>query len=206
MGRHQAPFFLSHFQRSPEKVCTQLACWLKNPWDNEAMHLPLRRCTLRDWTPDDRASLVRFANNIAIARNMRDRFPFPYTESDADYFFAYCERMSPRSYFAIAVGDEAIGGIGITLHEDIERVSGELGYWLGEPFWGRGIASEAVAALTDWAFASWPLTRVYAVPFATNGASARVLEKAGYTLEGRMRKSAIKNNQVLDQLMYAYVR
>ncbi len=170
------------------------------------MNLPLHRSTLRDYRATDRASLVRYANNETIARNLRDRFPHPYTESDADRFLSFCAGAAPPLNFAIAVDDVAVGGIGLMLHEDIERVSAELGYWLGEPFWGRGIVSEAVAAFTDWAFATFPLTRVYALPFAENAASARVLEKAGYVLEGRLRKSAIKREQILDQLMYARIR
>jgi len=170
------------------------------------MHLSLRRCVVRDWRAEDRDSLARYANNPAIARNLRDRFPHPYTRGDAECFLAFCEEMSPRTYFAIATPDEAVGGIGITLHDDIERVSAELGYWLGEPFWGRGIATEAAIAVTDWAFATFPLTRVYATPFAENPASARVLEKAGFQLEGRMRRCAIKNGQIIDELMYARVR
>jgi RimJ/RimL family protein N-acetyltransferase len=170
------------------------------------MYLPLRHCTLRDWGAADREALVRYANNAAIARNLRDRFPHPYGEADAERFLSLCEQQSPRTFFAIAVGAEAVGGIGIALHDDIERVAAELGYWLGEPFWGRGIVSEAVAALTEWAFSTLPLTRVYALPFAHNLASARVLEKAGFALEGRMRACAIKNGQIVDQLMYARLR
>ena len=85
-------------------------------------------------------------------------------------------------------------------------ISAELGYWLGEPYWGRGVMTEAVRAFTDWSFARFALHRIYAVPYATNPASARVLEKAGFTCEGRMRRSVIKLGQVLDQLLYADVR
>jgi RimJ/RimL family protein N-acetyltransferase len=174
------------------------------------MHLQLSRSTIRDWRSSlgtgDRDALVRHANNPAVARNMRDRFPSPYGERDAEQFLALCEHQSPRTYFAIEVNGEAAGGIGLTLHDDIERVSAELGYWLGETYWSRGIVSEAVIAMTDWAFVSFPLTRIYAVPFARNLASTRILEKAGYSLEGRLRRSAIKQGEVLDQLIYARVR
>ena len=122
---------------------------------------------------------------------MRDRFPHPYSETDAEGFIAFCEQMTPRTYFAITVDEEAVGGIGITLHGDVERVAAELGYWLGESHWGRGIVTEAVTALTEWAFRELPLTRVYALPLASNPASARVLEKAGLRLEGQFRQAVL---------------
>ena len=90
------------------------------------------------------------------------------------------------------------------LQPDVERVSAEIGYWLGEPFWGRGIVTEALIAVTRYAIATHGLTRVFAVPFASNTASCRVLEKAGYVLEGRLRRSAIKDGQIIDQLQYAF--
>ena len=115
--------------------------------------------------------------------------------------------MSPRSYFAIEVEGHAAGGIGYTPHVDVERISAELGYWLGARFWRRGIVTAAVRAVTVHAFAVDPsLRRLYAVPFATNPASARVLEKAGYRLEGTLRQSALKDGRILDQWLYAIVR
>jgi ribosomal-protein-alanine N-acetyltransferase len=105
----------------------------------------------------------------------------------------------------IEVNGQAAGGIGFSLHVDVERVSAELGYWLGEKFWGQGIMTEAVRTITNYAITSYDLTRVYALPYAYNAASARVLEKAGFVLEGRLRKSVIKNGQVVDQFMYAFI-
>src|SRR5204863_9899160 len=98
---------------------------------------------------------------------------------------------------------EAIGGVGFVLRPDVERVSAEIGYWLGEPFWGRGIATDALSAVTAYAIEQHQLTRVFAVPFAWNAASCRVLEKAGYVLEARLRRSAIKDGRMTDQLQYA---
>jgi ribosomal-protein-alanine N-acetyltransferase len=102
------------------------------------------------------------------------------------------------------VNGEAVGGIGFQLQGDVERVSAEIGYWLGEPFWRRGIATEALVALTKYALVTHGLTRVYAVPFASNTASCRVLEKAGYVLEGKLRRSAVKDGNITDQLQYAF--
>src|SRR6185369_13745408 len=115
--------------------------------------------------------------------------------------------MSPQTYFAIELDGEPVGGIGYTLQSDVERIGAEIGYWLGAAVWGRGIATAAVRALSRHAFAAHPeLQRLYAVPYTTNPASARVLEKAGYVREGTLRRSAIKDGQVLDQWMYAFVR
>ena len=115
--------------------------------------------------------------------------------------------MSPRTYFAIVVSDRLAGGIGYTRHGDVERVGAEVGYWIGVEFWGRGVATAAVRELTGLAFARHPdLRRLYAMPYVTNAASARVLEKAGYTREGTLRENIIKDGRVLDQFMYSILR
>lgn len=136
---------------------------------------------------------------------MRDAFPRPFTVERAREFIASARTTKPETRFAIEVDGAAVGGIGIALHSDIERVSAELGYWLGESFWGRGIMTEAVRALTRHAIETFQLTRVFAVPFESNVASHRLLEKAGYSLEGRLRRCAIKEGKVIDQRMYAFV-
>ena len=169
------------------------------------MTLNLEPCTVRSWRADDVASLVAHANNRKIWINLRDRFPHPYTKSDGQAFIRASRKMQPESNFAISLDATAIGGIGFHLQSDVDRVSAEIGYWLGEPFWGRGIAAEALAAVTRYAIDGHGLTRLFALPFAYNAASCRVLEKAGYVLEGRLRRSAIKNGAIVDQLQYAYV-
>lgn len=171
------------------------------------MLITLRDCIVRDWRPDDAASLARHANDRRIWLNLRDRFPHPYTAADATAFLAAVAATEPRASFAIVVDNRAVGGIGYSRHDDVERVSAEIGYWLGTAFWGRGITTAALGAVTDYAFQQHPeLQRIYAVPYAWSRASARVLEKAGYRLEGRMRQSAIKDGQVTDQLLYAVLR
>ncbi len=110
--------------------------------------------------------------------------------------------MNPETFFAIAVNGEAVGGIGFVPLTDVERVSAEVGYWLGEPFWGRGLATEAVIAISRYAIEHHGLTRLFALPFAYNPASCRVLEKAGYQLETRLRRSAIKDGVIVDQMLY----
>ncbi|HEX8558656.1 MAG TPA: GNAT family protein, partial [Pyrinomonadaceae bacterium] len=132
-------------------------------------------------------------------------FPHPYTPAAARAWLGFVAQKTPETDFALAVGGEAAGGIGITLREDVARRSAEIGYWMGRAHWGRGLATAAVRALTDWAFAHFDLCRLDASVFDWNPASARVLEKAGYVLEGRLRKSATKDGRTIDQLLYARV-
>ena len=170
------------------------------------MEILLSRCRLRPYHGGDRASVARHANNRRIWLNMRDRFPHPYTPEDADAWIRRFAGEEPATQCGIEVGGEVVGGIGLTLQEDVHRRSAELGYWLGEPFWGRGIMSEVVPAFTAYAFATFDLCRVYATVFEWNPASTRILEKAGYVLEGCLRKSVTKDGRTIDQLMYACVR
>lgn len=170
------------------------------------MNLDLPGCRVRDWQPGDSASLVRHANNRRIWLNLRDRFPHPYQLDHAATFLERIARQQPRTVWAIEIGGEAAGGIGIEPMSDVERISAEIGYWLGEAHWGRGVMTGAVVAVTAEAFRRFDLRRIFALPFADNAASIRVLEKAGYVLEGRLRHSAIKDGQVRDQLMFAAYR
>jgi ribosomal-protein-alanine N-acetyltransferase len=161
---------------------------------------------IRDWGRKDARSLAKYANNRNIAMWLRDGFPCPYTLGDAEAFLSAVSRQNPRTAFAIATTDEAIGGIGLEFGRDVHRFTAELGYWLGEPFWGRGIMTQAVRHLTAWAFENLEVHRIYATVFEGNDASARVLEKAGYTREGCLRASVFKNGRILDQSLYAKIR
>jgi RimJ/RimL family protein N-acetyltransferase len=162
-------------------------------------------CEVRSYRERDAESLATHANNRKVWLNLRDAFPHPYTLDDARAFIRAALACTPPTHFAIAVDGKAVGGIGFRLHEDVERVSAEIGYWLGEPFWGRGITTEALIEVTAHALRTHGLTRVFAVPYAWNPASCRVLEKAGYIREGVMRRSAIKDGRVIDQILYARV-
>jgi RimJ/RimL family protein N-acetyltransferase len=159
-------------------------------------------CVLRPWSEGDEVSLVRHANNYEVWRRLRDRFPHPYTQADAEQWIAFATQETQRQG-AIEVYGEAAGGIGLELESDINCRSAEIGYWLGEAFWGKGITTAAVRALTSYGFEAFNLTRIFAVPFANSSASIRVLEKCGYIREGIMRRSAIKEGVVLDQVLYA---
>jgi len=150
-------------------------------------------------------SITYHADNRKIWINLRDGFPHPYTFKDGEAFIKMALARKPESFFAIEVNGNAVGSIGFNLHTDVERVSAEIGYWLGEEFWGQGITTEVLIAVTKYAIKRHKLTRVYALPFEWNPASCRVLEKTGYVLECRMRRSAIKDGKIIDQLLYAYV-
>jgi ribosomal-protein-alanine N-acetyltransferase len=162
---------------------------------------------LRPWRAADAPALVRYANNRKIWLNLRDIFPHPYTSEHARQWLARCAGATGGPVdFAIEFEAEAIGGVGLQFCTDVQRLTAEIGYWLGEPFWGRGFASLAVKAVTEYAFAVFDLNRLQATVFEWNPASTRVLEKAGYTFEGRLRGSIIKDGRIGDTLMYARLR
>ncbi len=167
------------------------------------MRLDCERCVLRPWAAGDEPMLVRHANNYKVWRSLRDGFPHPYTLADAEQWITFTQQQSPQTFFAIEVGGEAVGGVGLELQSDIERLSAEIGYWLGEALWGKGIATATVRALSAYGFKELGLTRIFAVPLISSSASIRVLEKAGYIREGVLRRSAIKVGIVLDQVLYA---
>jgi [ribosomal protein S5]-alanine N-acetyltransferase len=170
------------------------------------VNLELASCRVRSWEWRDRDAIVRHGNNRKVSINLLDRFPYPYTTGDARNWLENVVGCKPETNFAIDVAGEAVGGIGFTLQPDVTHRSAEIGYWLGEEFWGRGIATEALIAVSNHAFSNYDICRLYAHVFEWNRASARVLEKAGYEFEGRLRKSVTKEGQTIDQLMYAMIR
>ncbi|HEU5313458.1 MAG TPA: GNAT family N-acetyltransferase, partial [Candidatus Udaeobacter sp.] len=159
--------------------------------------------TIRPWRLDDAESLAKHANNRKVWLALRDLFPHPYTIQDAHEFLQRATSEQPTTKFCIEVDGAAVGGIGIRLGQDVHRHTATLGYWLGEKFWGRGIVTEAVAALSDFWFENFPLRRISAEVFANNPASARVLQKAGFVFEGRLKNNVIKDAKLLDSLLYA---
>lgn len=170
------------------------------------MLLDLRDLRIRSWRKSDLEALVRHANNAKIACNLRDQFPHPYERRDGREYLEFVLTMEHETSFALEYEGEAVGGVGFLLGVDIARRSAEMGYWLSEMYWGRGLATRAAQATSEWAFEHYQLTRIFAQVFAHNVASMRVLEKAGFEREGVMRKSAVKNGIVLDQVLYAKVR
>ena len=162
-------------------------------------------CKVRSWRLEDAEAIVRHANNRKIWLNLRDRFPHPYSDRNAHIYLKQVVSTQPEVNFAIDLAGEAVGGVGLVLGTDVERHSAEVGYWLGESLWGRGIATAALKGSIRYAIAEYGLWRVFAVPFSENAASIRVLEKAGFVREGLMRRSAVKNGRILDQVLYAFI-
>ena len=163
---------------------------------------------LRPWQIEDAACVALYADNEKIARNLRDVFPHPYRLQDAEGFIRECLKAdeSREMFRTIAVDGCAVGGISLVRGEDVYRRSAELGYWLAEPCWGRGIMTRAVRQICQEGFDAWEIVRIYACPYASNAGSRRVLEKAGFALEGVLRQAVYKNGAVLDGCVYGLLR
>ena len=154
---------------------------------------------LRKWKKDYSESLVHLANNKKISDNLRDAFPHPYTLKDAVDWIALNEKNILTTNFAIEVGGQLAGGCGLSIKEDVYHCSAEIGYWVGEPFWGKGVATEAIKQLLKKIQTDFPaVIRIYAEIFEHNKASMRVLEKNGFHLESIRQKAVIKNNILMD--------
>ena len=164
---------------------------------------------LRPWRREDVEDVLRYANNDKIARNLRNIFPYPYIRTDAETFIESCVAADEtrQMFRAIEAEGRAVGSIALSRGGDVYARTAELGYWLAEEFWGQGIMTQAVRQICEEGFELWDdLVRIYAEPFAHNTASRRVLEKAGFTLEGVLRRSVFKRNEVCDSCMYALLR
>ena len=170
------------------------------------MRLDCGNCVVRDWSRADKASLLRFGNDRRIWRNLLDRFPHPYTDEHAEGWFAFLEAMPEPTHWAIDVDGAAVGGIGVDLGKGMFAKTAEFGYWIGEPFWARGIATAAVRAVAPYALERFQLARLESPVFEWNPASMRVLEKCGFQREGVLRKSIVKDGELIDQVLYARVR
>ncbi len=164
--------------------------------------------TLRQWQSDDAASIAIAANNKKIAANLRNVFPHPYTFADAQWYVGDCitKEGTEQLTRAIVVDDKAVGSIGIFIQQDVHEKSAELGYWLAEEYWGKGIMTEAVRQICQLAFQQFDILRIYAEPFADNQGSRRVLEKAGFTCEGILRNAVCKGNKVFSSCIYALLK
>lgn len=163
---------------------------------------------LRGWQAKDAESLAKYANNPKVALFLREGFAQPYRLKDAEQFIENCLKSDPaeKIFYAIDEGGEAIGSIGVFKRDNIYRKSAELAYWLGEPFWGQGIMTDAVSRICCLAFEQLDIVRLSAEPFAHNAGSRRVLEGAGFELEGVHKKSIFKNGQLYDSCTYALLR
>lgn len=163
---------------------------------------------LRRWDVHDAPIVANLMNNKKIQDNLRDGIPFPYTLTDAADFIATALRADQTKalYRAIDVGGMAVGSIGVFVKDNIYCKTAEIGYWLGEPYWGNGIISSAIRQISDYAFDHLDVVRLYAEPFAENYASRKALENAGFRLEGTLEKNVCKNGYVMDSCMYAKIK
>ena len=162
---------------------------------------------LRPWRITDKVALAENANNINIWNNVRDYFPHPYSEKDGEEFIQMVlAKPEPVVDFAIEVDGVVVGGIGVVPGKDTERISAEMGYWLGEKYWNKGIVSRAISEMVNYVFTELPITKLFAGVYSHNPASMRVLEKAGFVKEGILRKTAIKNGVVVDIHYYGLVK
>ncbi len=161
---------------------------------------------IRQWNENDLDNLVQNANNINIWNNLRNYFPYPYTKEAGKDWLNKTIGASPVANFAITADGEAVGGIGLIFNSDIYVMSAELGYWIGEAHWGKGIATEAIRQMVDYTFYYFDIVRLYAEVFETNKASMRVLEKNGFYLEGVRRKAVLKNGVIMDDYIWVKLR
>lgn len=165
-------------------------------------------CKIRKWGLSDAADIAAALSNKKIQDNLRDGLPYPYTEQDGrEYISEMLAADGDGTFaFAVTVDGRAVGSIGVFRQGNIHRQTAELGYYIAESHWGKGIMTEAVKQICGYVFGKSDIIRIYAEPFAHNAASCRVLEKAGFRYEGTLRQNAVKNGEVLDMKMYALLR
>ncbi len=164
-------------------------------------------CVIRAWKIEDSTELARNLNNLNILNHLRDGLPYPYTEKDAeDYIMSILSSDPLKTYaFAITVDGKVIGSVGVFRQENIHSRSAEIGYYIGEAYWGNGYTTSAVKQACQYVFENSDIIRIFAEPFARNRRSCRVLEKAGFQYEGTLRKNAVKNDEILDMKIYALI-
>jgi [ribosomal protein S5]-alanine N-acetyltransferase len=170
------------------------------------MVLETNEFRLRPWRAGDEGSLVEHADNYQIWLNLRDSFPNPYTGRDAQAWVQLANTLPATLHLAIEIDGAACGGLGLLFQQDVHRRSAEIGYWLGQAYWNRGIMTAAVKMLSAYAFGHYDLCRLYGGIFAYNWASMRVLEKAGYALEAVHRQAVTKNGRTLDEYLYVLLK
>ena len=165
-------------------------------------------CKIRRWELSDARDLATALSNKKIQDNLRDGLPYPYTEQDGKEFISamLAANENDTFAFAITVNGKVIGSIGAFRQTNIHNKTAELGYYIAEEYWGKGIMTEAVKQLCDYVFSHTDIIRIYAEPFAYNIGSCRVLEKAGFQYEGTLRSNALKNGNVFDMKMYSKLK
>ncbi|MDR0952027.1 MAG: GNAT family N-acetyltransferase [Oscillospiraceae bacterium] len=164
--------------------------------------------SLRPWRLSDAPALGELLSNKKLQDNLRDGLPYPYTAEDGESYISSMLKGDKNKLFAFAIvlGDKLAGSIGAFRQSNIHSRTAELGYYVGESFWGRGVGTTAVKLLCRHVFETTDILRIYAEPFATNAASCRVLEKSGFRFEGTLRQNAVKNGNILDMHMYSLLK
>lgn len=168
--------------------------------------IDLGNIIIRNWQEKDSKSLSKNANNKKIWDNLRDEFPYPYTELAAKEWIKIANQDNPLTNFAIEYKGKAVGGIGIIKQTDVFRKNAEIGYWVGEKYWNKGIASKALKAMIEYTFENFDIIRLFAHVFDTNIASKRVLKKCGFIEEARLKNVIIKNNEIQDCLIFSILK
>lgn len=161
---------------------------------------------IRPFRMDDKECLAQLANNKKLWDNLRDYIPNPYSLNDAETYISFCASQNPQTYFAVECNGELVGSIGLILQSDVYRKSAEIGYWIGEPFWGKGIASKAVALIVEYGFQNLDIVRIFTGIFGFNIGSQRVLEKNCFIKEAVFKKAIFKNGVFSDEIRYAIWR
>lgn len=164
--------------------------------------------SIREWRTDDKSDLAINLNNLKVLNNLRDGLPYPYTEADAEEFIrAMLSADKDNTFaFAITLDDKVIGSIGVFRQDNIHSRTAEMGYYIGEPYWGNGYMTNAIKQVCASVFENTDIIRIFAEPFAHNIASCRALEKAGFQYEGTLKSNAVKCGNVVDMKMYAFTR
>ena len=163
---------------------------------------------IRSWRIEDAKSIANALNNKKVQDNLRDGLPFPYTVSDAKDFISAMLIADKNITFAwaITVDDTAIGSIGVFRKDNVHRLTAEMGYYIAEEYWGKGIAAEAVRQVCTYLFENTDIVRIFAEPYDSNTGSCRVLEKANFVYEGTLRKNALKNGRITDMKLYSIIK
>lgn len=165
-------------------------------------------CKIREWKLSDAEDLALTLSNKKVQDNLRDGLPYPYTKQNGvEYIQAMLSADKTETFaFAITIDDKVIGSISVFRQENIHRRTGELGYYIAENYWGKGIMTEAIKQICEYVFKNSDIIRIYAEPFAYNTGSCRVLEKVGFQFEGTLKCNAVKNDKIIDMKMYALVK
>ncbi len=161
---------------------------------------------LRPFSFSDKKRMAELANNKKIWENLRDAFPHPYSEKDAENFIEMCLSKNPKTFFAIELEGELVGSVALVPQSDVYRKSAEIGYWIGEPYWGKGIATEAIRQILDFGFENLDIVRIYTGIYGHNLASQKVLEKNGFQKEAVFKKAVFKNGKFCDEVRYGILR